>query len=196
MSLISNDSAEHDDAGLCRRLVDGEAAAEAEFVRRFSGRLKAMAISRTRDVEASREIVDDVLMATITALRSGTVKETGRLGGFVHGTAVNLINNYLRSRGRRPVAEPLPDDLPSPDGAERLETEVDLHALRRCVLGLPVLDRTILTLTFVDGLAQGEIAVRTGLTVEAVRQRRARALKRLKEMIGDASRVGTFRPQR
>lgn len=154
-----------------------------------------MAVWRTRDVEVARELVDDVLMATVTALRRGTVRETERLSGFVHGTAVNLINNYLRSRSRRPVVEQLPDDLAGGDGSERFELEVDLQAMRRCVLELSAVDRAILTLALVDGLDQGEIAARTGLSVDAVKQRRNRAIKRLKEMLGEASPRGSIRPR-
>jgi len=195
MSTLVGAATDDDFTGLSLRLATGDSAAEEEFVRRFTGRLMAMAVVRTRDSEAAREIVDDILMATITALRRGAVQDTQRLGAFVHGTAVHLINNHLRSRGRRPGGEPLTDDLPGLDGAEQQEREADLRLLRRCVLELPEKDRTILTHMLVDGLGPDEIARRLGVSAEAVRQRKSRALKQLKDMLDAPSRNGASRPQ-
>ena len=194
MSSVSESPAGDGDSALCRRLVLGDAKAEREFVERFSGRVMAMAVTRTRDVESARELVDDVLMATLNALRRGTVKDTDRLGAFVHGTAVNLINNHLRSCSRRPLAGPLPEDLAGPDGPEQHETAADLRVLHRCVRALPSLDRTILTLALVEGLDQAAIAARVGLAPDAVRQRKARSLRKLKEMLGTPSLGGLARP--
>jgi RNA polymerase sigma-70 factor (ECF subfamily) len=195
MSTLVGSEADDDCTGLSLRLVRRDRAAEEEFVRRFSGRLMAMAVTRTRDPEAAREIVDDVLMATITALRRGTVQDTQRLGAFVHGTAVNLINNHLRSRGRQPRGEPLTDELPGRDGAESQEREADLRLLRRCVLELPERDRDILTHILVNGLGPDEIARRLGMSAEAVRQRKSRALKQLKDILAGPSRSDVPRPQ-
>lgn len=195
MTSVSELPAEDGDSALCRRLVLGDADAEREFVERFSGRVMAMAVARTRDVEAARELVDDVLMAVLNALHRDRVRDTDRLGAFVHGTAVNLINSHLRSRSRHPSPGPLPDDLAGPDSAERHETAADLRVLHRCVMELPKLDRTILTLVLVEGLDHVTIAARIGLAPDAVRQRKARALRKLKEMLGTPSLGGPVGPQ-
>ena len=195
MSSVSGLPAGDGDSALCRRLSLGEASAEREFVERFSGRIMTMAVARTRDVESARELVDDVLLAVLGALRRGTVRDTDRLGAFVHGTAVNLINNHLRSRSRHPPPGPLPEDLAGADGPARQETAADLRVLHRCVRELPDLDRAILRLAIVEGLGYVQIAARTGLAPDAVRQRKARALRKLKEMMGTPSPNGLSRPQ-
>jgi RNA polymerase sigma-70 factor (ECF subfamily) len=195
MSSVSELPAGDGDSALCRRLVLGDASAEREFVERFSGRIMAMGVARTRDIESARELVNDVLLAALTALRRGTVRDTDRLGAFVHGTAVNLINNHLRSRLRHPVPGPLPEDLAGADGPERQETAADLHVLHRCVQELPELDRAILTLAIVEGLDYVTVAARTGLSPDAVRQRKARALGKLKEILATPSLKGLSRPQ-
>jgi len=196
MSTLDKTPVESELAGLADRIARGDCVAEDRIVQMFAGRVLAMAIVRTRDREASRELVNDVLMATIEALRRGAVRDTGRLGAFIHGTAANLINNYLRSHGRHPRAEMLPDDLPGPDNAEILERDSDIALLRRGIASLDRHDRQVLTLTLVDGVGPEVIARRTGLTQEAVRQRKSRALKRLKELLNGASRDGHRGPQR
>jgi RNA polymerase sigma-70 factor (ECF subfamily) len=175
---------------LARRVARGDRAAEELLVRKYSGRILAMVIARTRDREAARELANDALMVTVQALRNGTIRDTGRLGAFIHGTAVNLINNRLRVNSRQPPMDALSDDLPGPDGAELIERDSDLTLLHRGIAGLDPRDRQVLTLTLVNGLGPGDIARRTGLTEEAVRQRKSRALKRLRELLTGPSRSG------
>lgn len=175
---------------LAERVAQGDRAAENQIVRRYAGRVLAMAIVRTRDREAASELVDDVLMATIEALRRGAVRDTARLGAFIHGTAANLINNYLRSSGRHPRPERLSDDVPALGAAERIERDCDLVLLRRSIARLDARDREVLTLTLVEGLEPEDIARRTGLSPDAVRQRKSRAIKRLRQALSDVSRGG------
>lgn len=179
---------------LARRVARGDRAAEELLVRKYSGRILAMVIARTRDREAARELANDALMVTVQALRNGTIRDTGRLGAFIHGTAVNLINNRLRVNSRQPPMDALSDDLPGPDGAELIERDSDLTLLHRGIAGLDPRDRQVLTLTLVNGLGPGDIARRTGLTEEAVRQRKSRALKRLRELLTGPSRSGDPEP--
>lgn len=179
---------------LARRVARGDRAAEELLVRKYSGRILAMVIARTRDREAARELANDALMVTVQALRNGTIRDTGRLGAFIHGTAVNLINNRLRVNSRQPPMDALSDDLPGPDGAELIERDSDLTLLHRGIAGLDPRDRQVLTLTLVNGLGPGDIARRTGLTEEAVRQRKSRALKRLRELLTGPSRSGNPGP--
>jgi len=90
-------------------------------VHEFSRRVFVMGVVRTRDREAARELVQDVLMAVIGALRKGQLQDADKLAAFVHGTARNLINNQLRSQSQRPPLEPLPEDLAQACSADQLE---------------------------------------------------------------------------
>lgn len=87
---------------LVERIRQGDEVAETEFVRRFTQRIFVMSFVRTRDREAARDLVQEVLMAVIGALRKGQLQNPERLPAFVHGTARNLINNQLRSARQRP----------------------------------------------------------------------------------------------
>lgn len=188
MSSNPETPSEDESPALALRVARGDRLAENEFVQRYAGRVMAMAMVRIRDREAARELVNDVLMATIRALRQDAVRDGARLGAFIHGTALNLINNFLRSSNRRPQTEALPDELPEPSVADLPEHDCDLVLLRRSIARLDAIDREVLTLTLDEGLEPEEIARRTGLTPEAVRQRKRRALQRLREALDGGSR--------
>ena len=68
----------------------------------FSHRIFVMGVARTHDREAARELVQDVLIAVIGALRKGQLQDADKLAAFVHGTARNLINNQLRTASQQP----------------------------------------------------------------------------------------------
>lgn len=169
---------------LANRIAQGDTVAENRLVQLYAKRVRVMAMHRTRDPEASKELVNDVMMAVIQALRSGKVRETGRLGAFIHGTAVNLINNFQRSRRRRPIMGQIPDNLPGLDGAEVLESNSDFDRVWRGIEQLGSRDRELLRFLFVEGMSLKEIATRMGLTSDAVRQRKCRALRQLKAHFG------------
>ena len=183
-----------DDAPLAARVRNGDRAAETELIGRYADRVFAMALVRVRDREAARELVDDVLMATVVALRRGTVHDTARLGAFIHGTALNLVHGYLRTRGRLPRTEEIGDELSCPDIAEACAQDSEREAVRGYVARLSTQDQRILFMSLTEGLKPGEIASRLGLPADVVRQQKSRALKRLKEMMDGVSRTSVSRP--
>lgn len=175
-------------AALFERIRLGDAAAEEELVQSFGGRVFAMAVARTRDREASRDLVQDVLWAVVQALRGGQLRAPDKLAAFVSGTARNLINNYCRTRTRA-----LPDVHHAPvssmaDASQMVEDQQRALRVRRAVSELESDDRRILMLTLVDGLTPGEIASRLRLSPDVVRQRKSRAIKKVIAMLAERSR--------
>lgn len=166
-----------DSTALARRIRRGDPRAEASLVQHYCDCVYAMALARTRDCDAACELMDDVLMAVIVALRRGAVRDCSHLGGFVHGTALNTINGYMRRRRLGPKTVALHDDMPLPDSHD----DIDALDRRRSALNAMALldpqDREILRLSLGDGLGPGEIAGRLGLSPVVVRQRKCRALR-------------------
>jgi len=183
-----------DDASLAERIRRGDRAAEDSLIGRYAGQVLATAMVRVRDREAARELVDDVMMATVIGLRRGTVHDTARLGAFIHGTTLNLVHNHLRVRCRSPQTETLTDWSPALDSADVCEKDSDLRELRSCMARLRPDDNQILFMSLVDGLHPGEIAARLGLSVGVIRQHKSRALKRLKEAMSGPSRRASHEP--
>ena len=168
---------------LAERIRQGDASAETELVHEFTHRIFVMAVVRTRDREAARELTQDVLMAVIGALRKGQLQDPDKLAAFVHGTARNLINNQLRSQSQRPPLEPLPEDLAQACSADQLEDAERMRLVHEAIEGFGQEDRNILLMTLVEGHKPGEIAAALGLTSEVVRTRKLRALKKVADLI-------------
>jgi len=168
---------------LAERIRQGETSAETELVCEFTRRIFVMAVVRTHDREAARELVQDVLMAVIGALRKGQLQDTDKLAAFVHGTARNLINNRLRLESQRPPLEPLSDDLTQASLTEQLEDAERLRLVHKALERLGQEDRKILWMTLVEGRKPGEIAAALGLTSEVVRTRKLRARRKVADLI-------------
>jgi RNA polymerase sigma factor (sigma-70 family) len=144
-----------------------------------------MSFVRTRDREVARELVQDILMAVIGALRNGQVLDPDKLPAFVHGTARNLVNNRLRSERRQPQLEALSDDLPEASTIETIEDTERLQFVHQALESLPDVDRRILRMTLVEGYKPAEIADLLGLTSEVVRTRKLRATRKVTEFVQD-----------
>jgi len=162
---------------LAQRIRAVDPAAERQIADLFRAGIVAMASSRLKDREAAADIAQDALWVVLRALRAGSVRDPGRLPGFVAGTAKNLTNNYARSQNRAPAIVPLPEDLDvlapgSPEEGEERESLVNAVVRR-----LKVKDREILLLTIGDNLKPRQIARRVGMKSENVRTRKSRAIK-------------------
>lgn len=178
-------------SSLVSRLQSGDESADTAFVRLFEGRLRIMLTQRVRDRETARDLTQEALLAALNAVRAGGLREPERLAAFVYGIGRNLANNYLRRRQNAPAEVPLEPDAfaastPTDDGAE----EERRRLAEQAVGSLPRQDRQILTLTLVEGLKPGAIAERLQMSVEVVRQRKSRALKKV---ILEVQRLSRFK---
>ena len=154
-----------------------------------------MMLARTRDWDASRDLTQDVMLAVITALRAGVLREPEKLACFIQGTARNLANNHLRSREIRKSREDelspeLVDVLPGPPHGADTETAERDRILRDVLHKLDATDQTILFMTLMEGRKPADIASRLGLTSDLVRQRKSRAVAKVAGFIKKLSRSG------
>jgi RNA polymerase sigma-70 factor (ECF subfamily) len=176
-------------SALGERVRQGDPVAESDLVRLFQKPIFLMLVTRTRDPEAARDLTQEVLLAVLNALRNGQLRASDKLSAFVHGTARNLANNHLRTQGQKPREIPLdPDLLLASPAVEGLEDKERSSLVQRGLEQLEPLDRRILLMTLADGLKPGKIAVELGLTPEAVRTRKSRAVKKVIEMVQKLSR--------
>ena len=176
-------------SALAQRIRTREPSAEEELVRLFSDRIGFLVRTRTRDVEAARDLTQDVMLAVVLALRDGHLRDGERLAAFVYGTARNLINNHLRTRSRLPKEEPIDTDFHLASAPDTFETSERVALVRRAVAALDSIGGKILLMTLVEGLKPGEIAVRLGMTSDVVRARKSRALKKTIERVKRLSRT-------
>lgn len=176
-----------DDGELARRIASGvpvEAdAAETELVRRFAPRIRLFGLRRLGDHAAAQDLVQEVLMTTLQALRAGRIEQPERLASFVLGACRLTVVNQRRGEQRRAqlLAQFAHDLAPVLDeaGAPRLDDD----RLTDCLAGLPVRDRTVVALTFYLDRSTDEIARELGTSAGNVRVLRHRALGRLRDCL-------------
>lgn len=172
-----------EELGLAERIVKGDRIAEGELVHAFGQRIFALLCARTRDPEASRDLLQDVLIAVLMALRQGQLREADKLPAFVLSVARHKAQSYLRDRSRD-TAEQLLDDEEGPpvQAASELFEIAEREALvRKALERLDSTDREILMRTLTQGQKPGAIAQALGLSPDAVRQRKSRAIKKMSD---------------
>ena len=182
------ESSTGDHGRLVDRIRSGDGTAEEELVRFISPRVFAMLVARTRDREAARDLLQDVLIAVLRSVRDGALRNSERLVPFVHGTARNLVNNYFRDKVREPKTEELSGDYATIVNTDAIEATERERVVHQALALVDETDRRIVLLTMVDGLKPGDIAERLGLSSEVVRQRKSRAIKKISEYVKGLSR--------
>jgi RNA polymerase sigma-70 factor (ECF subfamily) len=173
-----------DNDRLVQAIQDGDREAEHAFVGRYMRPVKAMLLARSRNLDLAADVLQDVMMDAISALRRGQLREPAKLSSFVIGIARNRLNNHYRSSVRQPESLEFPDLLPDfSSNAEKLEAHERETLAMDAISSLDPLDKTILQMTLVDGLKPGVIAQRLGLNPDVVRQRKLRATRRVIEFV-------------
>jgi RNA polymerase sigma-70 factor (ECF subfamily) len=173
----------HEQRRLAERVQAGDSSAEEELVRAFGPRLLRLLRVWTRDEEAAREILNDCLFTVVRALREGRVREPEHLAAFLCGTARNMSRTFQRSRARRPVHEELAPETAAYDPREEMDESGRRALVRAEIARLAPVDQAILELALVGGLTLAQVADRVGLTHEAARARKSRALRKLAETL-------------
>jgi RNA polymerase sigma-70 factor (ECF subfamily) len=166
---------------LSERVRSGDVSAEEELVKAFGPRLLRLVRLWARDEEAAREIVNDSLFTVVRALREDRVREPEHLAAFLCGTARNLTRTFQRSRARRPIHEELSPDAVLYDPREEMGESSRRALVRDEIARLAPVDQSILEMSLVGGFTLAEVGERLGLSHEAARARKSRALRRLAE---------------
>ena len=169
---------------LVAAILAGDRAAEAEFAQRYMRPVKTMLLARSRNADLAADLVQDVMIEAICALRRGQLREPAKLSSFVIAIARNLLNSHFRGEVRRPESLELPDELPDLSTASNHVEDYQREALAlSAISSLEPLDQAILQMTLVDGLKPGIIAERLGLNPDVVRQRKLRATRKVIDLI-------------
>lgn len=184
------DLSEEQQIGLAGRIRTGDTAAENEFVRLFSPRIFAMLCARTRDRESSRDLLHDVLIDVLRALRNGQLRDPSKLAAFVHGIARHAAQGHQRNRNSR--EQPIEVEPVARLAGDAIETSERRDLIRLALQELDSTDRDILIRTLVDDQKPGMIARALGLTSDVVRQRKSRATRKVAEFVKNAQSPGEF----
>jgi RNA polymerase sigma factor (sigma-70 family) len=182
------DPAASEETRLALAIARGDPEAEREFALRFLPRIRAMLRARLRNSDLAADLVQDVMIESICALRRGQLREASKLTPFVLAIARNVLYSHFGDAKRQPESLEFPDDLPDLKSlSEDVESEQRRVLAINAIAMLDPNDKIILHLTLVDGLKPGMIAEKLGLSSDVVRQRKVRATRRVVEFVTDRS---------
>jgi len=164
----------------------GDRAAYARLVDAHRGLVASLALALTRDVAASEDLAQEVFLDAWRRL--GQLRNPGSFLPWLRQLA-RYRASHARARQLRRRTEQLLDSLldsvadPRPSDVERLVSEEEQSALAAALDALPAETREVVTLYYREGQSAEQVAHLLSLRPEAVRQRLARARKRLREEV-------------
>jgi RNA polymerase sigma-70 factor (ECF subfamily) len=126
--------------------------------------------------------VQDVLLMTLTKLRAGALRDSGKLASFILGTCRQVVIDERRGGQRRErILETFSASLP--DIAAEPAEPLDLQRLESCLARLAERERSVLIMTFYDERPADEVATALGLSAGNVRVIRHRGIEKLRECV-------------
>jgi len=173
------------DADLASRIGEGDREAEAEMCRRMGPRIRLYGLRHLRSSSAADDLVQQVLLKILEALRNARLREADKLAHFVLGTCRMTVLDLRRSSQRHEEllaiygADLAPAIFPAPTLADR--------QLARCVQALNERERSVVVMTFYDDRTGAETALALGTSEANIRVIRHRAIQQLRVCMGAAS---------
>jgi RNA polymerase sigma-70 factor (ECF subfamily) len=163
-----------------------DAGEERALYTRYAARVRAYGLRHLRDAAAADDLVQQVLVTVLVALREDRVEERERLDAYVLGTARNVAMDMKRGVTRQHrVADEATALLP-----QEYEVSlgfVDRGRLEQCLSKLEPRDRQVVVGTFVEDRDSDEISEKLGISAGNVRVIRHRALAKLQTCVGGPS---------
>lgn len=153
-----------------------------EFVEDRSTALLRTAFLLTGD----RGHAEDLLQTTLLRTLRRWAKARAAPEAYARRVLVNLAKDRLRSRGRRLPETAMPQDVASLPTVEAGYDQVtDRHLVTDALAELPLRQRQVIVLRFVEDLSVEQTADLLGCSAGTVKSQTSRALTRLRELLAD-----------
>lgn len=175
------------DADLVDRIGIGKVdpVAEAELCRRMAPRIRLYGLRHLRDPHAADDLVQQVLITALEALRAGRLRESDKLTSFVLGTCRMTVLDLRRNLQRKQtLLERFGADMLAP--ARASVPDLDQEQLAHCVQRLKERERAVVVMTFYDEQTGTDVARFLGVSEANVRVIRHRAIHQLRACMGAA----------
>jgi RNA polymerase sigma-70 factor (ECF subfamily) len=178
---------ELNDGELVRQIGSGNGReAEAELFRRMAPRVRLYGLRHLRDEHAAQDLIQQVLIATLEALRAGRLREPDKLASFVLGTCRMMVLDLRRGAQRKErLLGQFGADFSAP--VQPSMPHLDYEQLTRCVQNLKERERTVVVMTFYDEQTGADVASFLGVSEANVRVIRHRAIHQLRDCMGVAA---------
>jgi RNA polymerase sigma-70 factor (ECF subfamily) len=170
------------DGELAPRIAEGDRDAETEICRRMGPRIRLYGLRHLRSRSAADDLVQQVLLKVLEALRGGRLRDADKLARFVLGICRMTVLDPRRSAHRQQelLATFGGELVPDPPSPPRL----DDRQLAQCVQALSERERSVVVMTFYDERTASETAGSLGISEGNVRVIRHRALHQLRNCMG------------
>jgi len=184
---VSNPSNESDWLAWLRRIIAGDADAEAELVSRYKDGV-AIVINRVvHDESILEDLSQETFRIALEKIREGQVRDPERFSGFICGIARNLAIQYVRRKRRLRNQEEIGQVEqirdPQPDQFEQLWHKERAEVVRQVIGELKAeRDREVLIRYFIAEEDKDHICADMGLISLQFNSVLHRALKRFKEL--------------
>ncbi len=157
----------------------GSADAEAELCRRFAQRIRLYGLRHLRSAAGAADLVQDVLLMTLTKLRAGELRDSGKLASFILGTCRQMVIDGRRGGQRR---ERILENFAAhfTELVQENEESLDVARLEQCLARLAERERSVLVMTFYDDRPADEVGAALGISAGNVRVIRHRGIEKLR----------------
>jgi RNA polymerase sigma-70 factor, ECF subfamily len=176
---------EASDAELSQRIASGDSDAESEMCRRMGPRIRLYGLRHLRSTAAADDLVQQVLVKTLEALRAGHLRDGSKLIPFVLGICRLTVLGFRRSARRQQQLLEEFGNVLVPDQSQM--PHLDRERLARCVQALKERERSVVVITFYDERTAAEAGRFLGISEANVRVIRHRAIKQLRGCMEAAS---------
>lgn len=170
---------------LVKRIIDGDAAAEAELVAHFKDPVLHIIRRNANNPSLVDDFSQDTFLTIIRKIRNGDLKQPESLGYFVAGVARNHTIEQMRVMRKRVAedlehAERVPD--PSPSQLDKLQASKEFAEIREVIGELTPRYKELLLRYYINEEPKRAICSSLGLTSEQFDGVLHRARKRLKTL--------------
>ena len=146
-------------------------------------RIRLYGLRHLRDQHAADDLVQQVLITTLEALRAGRLRESDKLASFVLGTCRMTVLDLRRNAKRKErLLERFGADLLAPTPAST--PHLDREQLAHCVQKLKERERAVIVMSFYDEQTGADVAGFLGVSETNVRVIRHRAIHQLRDCMG------------
>ncbi len=176
------DFANSGEVRLLARIQDGDRQAFDTLYRGYFPRLARFLDRMTRSASLIEEIINDTML--VVWQRADTFNHTSKVSTWIFAIAYRKALKAVAA-----FDDPVEDDQAEEAGAASMEPDSVLSRLQqqqqvaRALDALPILQRTVVNLTYYHGMAYEEIAAVMECPVNTVKTRMFNARLRLKELL-------------
>ena len=170
---------------LLERVKSYDQAAIAEVYDRYSQRIYNYLYHRLGNANVAEDLTATVFVRMLEAIRTSKAWRTS-FSGWLYRIAHNLVVDYFRS-GRQDKQVELDDWSIESDEHPDEEAERSLagQKLRQAIGLLTDEQRLVITLKFLEGMSNAEVAVLVGKSEGAIKSLQFRGLAALRRLIGE-----------